>query len=117
MCVLENSWSDEARVASLAVRRSKRQERGRQEMIARKRKEFFAANPGASEADWKAHDAKQLKEWQQRRDMEKWLKVNPGKSEADWKARDQERLEAWKERRDKEALLFEEQSHAPRRWD
>ncbi len=75
MRVLGNSWSDEARAASLEVRRSKRQERGRQDMIERKRKEFFATNPGASEADWKAHDAKQLKEWQKRKDMELWLKT------------------------------------------
>ncbi len=88
MRVLGNSWSDEARAASLEVRRAKRQERGRQDMIERKRKEFFAANPGASEADCKARDAKQLKEWQQRKDMERWLKANPGKTEADWLARD-----------------------------
>jgi hypothetical protein len=115
MRVLGNSWSDEARAASLEVRRSKRQERGRQDMIERKRKEFFAANPGASEADWKAHDAKQLKEWQKRKDMERWLKANPGKTEADWKERDKERLKAWKQREDEEAALFDEQSHAPRR--
>ncbi len=88
MRVLANNWSDEARAASLEVRRAKRQERGRQDMIERKRKEFFAANPGASEADWKRHDAEQLRAWRRERDKERWLKANPGKAEADWEARD-----------------------------
>ncbi len=111
MVVLENNWSDEARAASLEVRRAKARERAREAVIERKRREFFEANPGASEADWKRHDAEQLRAWRRERDKERWLKANPGKSDADFDAHERARISEWvKKKKEEEQRLMENSS-------
>jgi hypothetical protein len=62
--------SDEARDASLAVRRAKAAKRkkadAKQEAEERKKKRWMDEHPGAKDADWQAHDQKRYEEWKRK---------------------------------------------------
>jgi len=95
--ILINSWTDEARAASLAVRRAK--------AVERKRLKFFEYNPDADEIDWEREQARSLEAWKKRKDNERRVvfeTANPDGTETDWKREQARSLDAWKKRKDEE---------------
>lgn len=82
--VLANSWSDEARAASLAVRRAKAAELRE----SRDRAAFLESRPGSGEAEWQADVERRrvAREAFAVRSRAKWMRENPGATEAEWEA-------------------------------
>ncbi len=116
MELLANNWTDEARAASLAVRRAKARSRAREAIIARKRKAFFDENPDATEVDWIVHDERELQKWRDERDFERWEKRNPGQSMDDWRRAKRERLDAWwEERAKRDQWIYDAQAEGRRK--
>jgi len=69
--LINTGWTDEARAASLAVRRAKAAEKlwGR----FGKKKRWMDENPGATEADWERYDAQQRRERIERQQAEEGM--------------------------------------------
>ena len=116
---LANNWSDEARAASLEVRRARARARARQAAVEKAWREFRRENPDATHVDWIIQDEKNLQEWRENRDYERWREENPNGTDAEWEKERAARNDAWsRDKKSKDQAQWEEQRKGRRRrWN